>query len=252
MSDRRRVTLDFFCELTKRLEEKSADYWLEFGTLLGFARQGSMLAHDDDIDLGIWYEDRWKLVEIINEISGVRFSWEHCIWSGNFCMWIIEPEGGIRLDIYYYKKTKDGSLACPTVYTESKNDFWKTKHLPFSDKAYYFDNLINAEFEGKRVKVPKYYKKHLFYLYGENCIEEVKIKGEDYNDPELESSNGPAKVCILSDREILSKYALEDRIISIDFMNEEGIDYISVGDAKDEELAKRYLQPLSESRVIKE
>ena len=257
----RQRTFDFFSCLVDKLEERSIPYWLEFGSLLGFARYNCMLSHDFDIDLGVWHEDRWKITKILSEIKHIGYRWTHAAWANNFCMWDIRPykEDGnlseINIDIYYYKKTYPATLAYPVVYAESRDSHWKNILFPFSDKCYYFENLIDGSFGAfpkhlRKVKVPKYYKEHLSHLYGNDYIENVRIKGLDYNDTDLASSKCLPEISTTTVEDTLSKHNIKDGKISIDFMNKNNLDYLTLGDMDDTDIGDGLLEPLSENRVI--
>ena len=60
-------------DLYKRFTAACADYgvttWATFGTLLGAVRGGGIIPWDDDIDLGIWLDDKAKLVAHEAEIT---------------------------------------------------------------------------------------------------------------------------------------------------------------------------------------
>ena len=158
-------TFRFFKYLTEKFDYYGIRYWLDFGSLLGFARDKKIISHDYDIDIGVWIEDRWKISKIIKSAElDFGYSWTHFIWRDNYCGWEIKPkQDQNHIDIYYYEKCKNKVLAKPVVYTNSTDSFWETRNNPFSTKAYYFDNLISSTFESIKVKVPKYHKEHLEY-----------------------------------------------------------------------------------------
>ena len=46
-----------FRETASRLRDGGVPFWLEYGTLLGLVREGSLISWDQDIDLGLWRHD---------------------------------------------------------------------------------------------------------------------------------------------------------------------------------------------------
>lgn len=54
------VLLDIF---SKRCNEQGIRYWLDYGTLLGAIRHKGFIPWDDDLDVGMLYDDYIKLVE---------------------------------------------------------------------------------------------------------------------------------------------------------------------------------------------
>ncbi len=68
------ITREVQLQLTEKLVEfanvcdkHGIDYWLDYGTLLGAARNKGFLPWDDDIDVGIRWEDRERLIEAMKE-----------------------------------------------------------------------------------------------------------------------------------------------------------------------------------------
>lgn len=45
------------CEIAEIFAKHKVVFWLRDGTALGIYRDGTVLPHDDDADLGLWYED---------------------------------------------------------------------------------------------------------------------------------------------------------------------------------------------------
>lgn len=44
---------ELFCSTNAVLRDLGVDYWLAYGTLLGYHREGAILAHDRDVDFGL-------------------------------------------------------------------------------------------------------------------------------------------------------------------------------------------------------
>ena len=308
------ITLSYLDYITDRFKEEGIDYWLEYGSLLGAAREGGMIPHDYDIDIGVWSKDQKLIKKIILEDSNeFRFKWQHSEWSGNYNMWSISSIelGGqisnIILDIYYFKKYKKGVMAGPLVYTESEASYWKErKGKCFLSKSYYYENLITADFENRKFPIPKYHDKYLTYLYGENCINIKKIKDKDYDDTEIPSGKGADltvgytegvfdclhyghirlfkkmkevfdKVVVsctkddivrtykspsIDDYDTRMKKVLEceyvdevleppnGSIVSVDYMNKNGLDYIVHGKTEEKFLKRWYHEPIKEKRMF--
>lgn len=59
------ILLEALTELDTICNENSIDYWLDSGTLLGFYRDAHILPWDDDIDIGMLYDDMKKLERIL-------------------------------------------------------------------------------------------------------------------------------------------------------------------------------------------
>ena len=53
---------------TSALDSVGVVYWLEFGTLLGYYREGDFISHDYDIDIGTYYENSTLVKETLLQI----------------------------------------------------------------------------------------------------------------------------------------------------------------------------------------
>ena len=54
-------------EFAELCDKYGIEYWLDFGTLLGAVRHKGFIPWDDDVDLGIRYEDREKILNMLAE-----------------------------------------------------------------------------------------------------------------------------------------------------------------------------------------
>ena len=57
----RRVAGEDLLKVKKALDEEGVRFFLMFGTMLGAYRDGDLIKYDKDIDLGIFYEDSYKI-----------------------------------------------------------------------------------------------------------------------------------------------------------------------------------------------
>jgi hypothetical protein len=56
--------------------------WVIGGVLLGWAREGALLAHDADADFGVWDEDRTRLYSTLPALTSAGFKPLYC-WTNN-------------------------------------------------------------------------------------------------------------------------------------------------------------------------
>lgn len=100
--------MELFVGLNRFLEECGVDHWVNFGTLLGFHRQGALLDHDIDIDMGCLEKDAarvwdarhrlphgWVLHDTSFRHHGPKFYVSHRGFDG---------------DIYFYREQGESLL----------------------------------------------------------------------------------------------------------------------------------------------
>lgn len=66
------VLTDKMSQLDKTLKEAGISYWFDFGGLLGAVRHKGFIPWDNDLDISINYDDKEKLIEILNA-KGIEF-----------------------------------------------------------------------------------------------------------------------------------------------------------------------------------
>ena len=57
--------LQFLKEVKEVLDKAEITFWVDWGTLLGFYREGDFIEFDPDIDIGIKREDQGKVMSVI-------------------------------------------------------------------------------------------------------------------------------------------------------------------------------------------
>lgn len=84
----------------------NTSWWLDFGTLLGFYRDGKIIEHDSDLDVGILYEDFYKNKELIQKmVLDFGFHFERV--SDLFYRVNFSNENKLHCDIFLFKKNKN-------------------------------------------------------------------------------------------------------------------------------------------------
>lgn len=144
------------------LDNLKIKWWLEAGTCLGAFREKNFIAHDTDIDFGVFgFENKDDLIiEMVKR--GFDFHYIYGSKSNGYELSFIR--NGIKVDIFYFYKSKDIS------YTS----IWKGKEQIILDfPSSFFENLFDYEFLGLDVKLPNPPEKYLTLRYG-NWQEVVK------------------------------------------------------------------------------
>jgi len=88
-----------FCDC---LDDK---YFLVYGTCLGAVREGNILKHDLDIDVGIMRED-FKM-EYVNRLIKNGFSLYNMFGSLEFCMELSFRKLDVKVDLMFFYKEKN-------------------------------------------------------------------------------------------------------------------------------------------------
>jgi len=68
-----RLAIEALREVKKMLDKHGVTYWLDAGTLLGAVRDGKLIPWDNDIDLGTWYKDIDKIINVVENLRNKGF-----------------------------------------------------------------------------------------------------------------------------------------------------------------------------------
>lgn len=93
---------------TSILNELGVFHWLEFGTLLGVYRDGRLIAHDTDVDLGLFLGEDTKRIE--QGFLKHGFKKVHRIDLNDAKTGLEESyeRNGVKVDLFYFTKTPSG------------------------------------------------------------------------------------------------------------------------------------------------
>lgn len=154
--------------LADLLEESNIPYWLDWGTLLGAVRNGKMIPWDEDIDIGIFYKDIGKVMNLESQMvkDGFRFAMERDKNAVRVIRFYGEKGIKFHIDILPWKI--NGNVVKMTYNSK-----------PF--KVYPIEELLNlkkVEFEGRMYPCPREPEKSL-----------GRLMGEDWRNPKVLSTN---------------------------------------------------------------
>lgn len=170
------IALILLKDITSVLDKYGCTHWLSDGTMLGAIRENNFIAHDDDVDLGVWAED--FDIRAVHELMKVY----NCTvlrlqGKPDDGMIITVGRAGIHLDMFfYYPAKKAGSTAKKNNSLPIYCSFFKLiKPYNTSNKAKHYDYqlpnfkpLIRRKFLGYYFWVPKNAEKHLATAYGQD------------------------------------------------------------------------------------
>ena len=153
------------------LDNNNLHFWLDYGTLLGAMREKDFIAHDLDIDLGMFYEDQVKDVEKAFSSVGIKKVREFTL-DGKTVEQTYSYKG-LYFDIFYYFKGEE--IMWTYGFTFKNNKLNKTS---------YEDRDISTGFEGMK------------YFVKKRGLEKITFKGKEYTVPEnpaeyLKENYGP-------------------------------------------------------------
>lgn len=90
-------------DLSRMANEKGTPVFLVSGTLLGYVREGQLLAHDKDIDVGIvGWENQYTLCMALQETGLFTVSTQHLKGKDTFYIPIKHNDTGMWIDVFVY------------------------------------------------------------------------------------------------------------------------------------------------------
>jgi len=90
-------------DLSRMANEKGTPVFLVSGTLLGYVREGQLLAHDKDIDVGIvGWENQYNLCMALQETGLFTVSTQHLKGKDTFYIPIKHNDTGMWIDVFVY------------------------------------------------------------------------------------------------------------------------------------------------------
>ncbi len=152
---------------SRALNDAGVVFWLEFGTLLGYYREGDFIAHDCDMDTGTYLENAERVYKALTA-AGFELVREYHVTD----------DGGLEqcyqymhttIDVFYFRKEGD-KLYCNSFYPmlNMSRRKYRNKKCPFQVKKIEVPDTgyEKATFKGCEVYVPKDCERYLITHYG--------------------------------------------------------------------------------------
>ena len=158
-------------DVTNVLDSYGCTHWLSDGTLLGAIRENGFIAHDYDVDLGVWAADFDIRVvhDLLNRFDCRIFRIQGKPADG---MIITVGRAGVHLDMFFYYPSQKLSKSKQAENTYSCLYFIE-KPYDTSNRARRYDcmtpavkPLVRRSFLGHEFWVPKNATEHLRAIYG--------------------------------------------------------------------------------------
>jgi len=146
------------------LEKHNVKYFADGGTLLGAYRDRQIIAHDDDMDLGIMKEDEYKLFskKFTDDLAKSHLKFDGKLYK----FFPTDNLNDIFIDIFVYNLKGD------------KVDFVSEVHKTKYPNAYYMYNelfpLSSYNFGKNKIKGANNPVKYFLRQYGENWYKPIK------------------------------------------------------------------------------
>lgn len=173
------------------LKDNNIKHWILYGTLLGAIRQKDIISYDYDFDLGVYYEDTDKILNLNHLIESKGYKFEkglgtlysmknkkdrEYLWRVSIKIMYNEIPVG---DIYIYKYCQDGFLR--RYDPKNRIYFWPNSTFP----NFFVENLEYLEINNVFFPAPRFGQVLIEYFYGplwKTPIKSASQNGENHPD----------------------------------------------------------------------
>lgn len=135
--------------------------FLNYGTLLGYYRNSEFIDTDNDIDFGIFENDKALLPDLKKKLTEIGY--EVRIENKLETSFICRKNGNITVDFWiHYLHRESGKFYSGSMFENIK----KVSIFPFAPEI--FGKLLSAEFKNVNVSIPFLTENYLSVVYGDN------------------------------------------------------------------------------------
>lgn len=152
---RQKILWELFEYSNQFLREIEADYWVDFGTLLGFYRENDLIPHDIDIDFGCHEKHYQFILDNLDKLPAELTM--HDTSSRHKGPKLYMSYKGFDADIYFYREEGNQLFS-----TEKTN--WENYNAPHSKDQVF--PLNDFEIKGIQTQVPYNPEAYLKTIYG--------------------------------------------------------------------------------------
>lgn len=152
----KRNGLKILSKVDKAFRYGDLEYFLDFGTLLGFKRDGSFIQGDMDIDLGVFLKKnrdiRYEVKKIMLELGFKlyhQFIIENNVYEESYIL------DNVKVDFFYYDKNGDESF-CYSFFREQKKDYGALNEFSVYKSTYLrLNKFVDISIEGFNFSIPE-------------------------------------------------------------------------------------------------
>lgn len=136
-------------ELKRCFDDNQVYFFLISGTFLGCIREGKLLEHDKDIDVGVWADKiSYDELELIFRQSGFFY----ILPTSNQDVLVVRHLNGTTIDVFFHQKVND------QIWHSGEKCKWYNSNF----------ELVYYNFLGQQYLVPKDYDRYLTENYGDD------------------------------------------------------------------------------------
>lgn len=164
--------LSVFSDFCSVLSENGIKYWLDYGTLLGAVREHDFIAHDYDIDLGVFFEQDLELMICKLKEAGFSLFRRIDVYSKEKRAEGVEftfEKSSVKIDIFTYVKECEGNY-CTYDFLNSEKSQNMTIFKTVRKLNLPLDSLIDYNFLNINVTIPSNYDGYLKRVYGNSYM----------------------------------------------------------------------------------
>lgn len=155
--------------IERALEKSKLETFVSFGTLLGFKRDGKIIAHDDDIDICIlnYNNDEWSQLDVVMSECNMAKSREF-FFRGDKVL-VTYTKNGVNIDFYLF--SMQGGK--PVTYSFWPIDGYEYKFGEYEEYRiveYHYPDVENIEqtiIHDTFLLIPQNWIEIVEYVYGE-------------------------------------------------------------------------------------
>lgn len=171
-------------EVEKALGSTGVKFFLDFGSLLGIVREQKFMDHDNDLDYGIYINERFTWADLEAELVKHKLK---KVRQGMFMDQITEQtyrfdDSNLLIDFFYHWKA-DGYDNTYVFFMKSGRKYQYPTCSVSRLEMYSFDGVQTVLLQGVKFRIPMEPEKYLASIYSENW----RIP-----DPNWVSEKGPA------------------------------------------------------------